>query len=288
MLTRRQLLISSAAAATGAIAATGLAEMLDNPTFASSSSTLFGICPPGNSSGEINAIVRQLAPKIIHIFEPGQPAGLGSAANVPASIPVFHATTPNLSAVAGRSPSMMNAISAQLRAERDIPGTRVSMLHEPEVHYKTTNPTTFKAAWHVYLDLVQAANAHRTHPLIAVPTFSGWTVDPRSHKSMTTWWPADSRLTEVGFDIYIAGEFSMAAAWARARGLRWCVPEYAYSAQGARPSDSAYLARMKSDTASMLSLSNPPTCVMLFDRSSQSLADQPAAAAFWRNLSITR
>jgi len=293
------LLGASAAAVAGAAETRAGEQGAFQAVRASTAAELYGSSPGGAGPAAMAGLIAQVAPRMVRCYDGGQPQSFANTAQarwVPLGLTLFHSTKPNLSLMARGDRATLNAVLTTLLGEPDVPGVRVCIQHEPENPGKDappwgTNsgsgairPADFRAAWSVYLDLVDAANTGRSHALRPVPTFMGFSLSVRSRDIGGQWMPDDSRVKEVGFDCYQTAELAAAHAFAQARGLHWCVPEWGFSALGVTPTDAQYRRRMSTDHAVWTQFARRPTCVLLFNRGADSLSNHPRSAGFWRAL----
>ena len=284
MLVSRRQFVQAAGLGGLVLGVQGIVEAARLGAVATTPATAFGASPVGSGASAIDALMAQCSPRVIHIFESGQPAGATMTRFVPAGIQIFHSTEPDVGKLAARDASLVATILGQLRAEPDHAGVMVCIKHEPEAPGKNISPTQFRQAWKVYLDLIDEVNAQRTHKLSGVPTFMAYSLTI-GRPIGSEWLLADPRITTVGFDVYTPpNEIPDASAFARSRGLSWVIPEWGWASHGGAVSDSGYLARMKSDVAAMRAAPLPPAAVMLFNQGADVLAGHPSATAYWRGL----
>lgn len=221
----------------------------------------------GSSAGSSVAwTVQALAPKLIRTYQPGQRDA------VPAGVPQFYSHKPSgdpeRAALAARNPTTLASVRAVIAAIPDLPypgGLPVSYDHECD-NNDVTNPTRLAADYvnrfTIFMsDVVGPVNANRKNPLLPVPIYTG-AVFTRGAGVMDAWYVPGATL--IGWDIYTSARIANAAAYAKAKGKGWCLPEWG-SSTSTDQSDAQMLTRMKADSASFKALPNPPTFGLWFN-----------------------
>jgi hypothetical protein len=260
---------------------------------------LYGSSPTSSGPAGIAAVIAQCSPQMIRCYDSGLPPSFDRTSEAqwaPPGAPLFHSTKPSIPLLAHRDGPTVRALRNILAGQPDVDGSRVSIQHEPETPAKDAppwgtnrtkaaiSPALFRAAWTVFLDLVDEANHNRRNPLLPVPVFMGYSLGRKDRDIVGQWLPKDPRITEVAFDVYATAEIVAEDAFSRRTGLRWSIAEWGYSAHGTWPTDAQYLARMTTDHALWTSVSRQPEAVLLFNSGSNILSGRAGAMSFWRAL----